>query len=125
MTPSVPSKFDLFALVLGSLLVACNLVLQFLDWVTTFVGFSMGISEKNPGTLWLISKVGNEYLGISIEKIVYVSLFILSFFAIRVIVGSQRFFEKSLALILLYAVLLLVILVYVGTVAANFRAIGW
>ena len=123
-TPPSRSKSDSVAVIFGTFLVISNLVLQGLDWITTFIGFSRGLSEGDYDTRWLIAKTGNEYLGVSIEKTIYILIFVLCFFLMNVILRTKRRLLRPYAFVLLYLFMLGVLVVLVQTIVANFAALG-
>ncbi len=67
-------------LTLASLLVIWNLVLQGLDWISSFVGYSRGVSEVNGPTLLLWKLFfDNLYFAISVEKAAYIAFYVCVF----------------------------------------------
>ena len=106
------------------MLIICNLVLQALDWITSSIGFYMGEQETNPVTLLLIKSVGNEYVGIAIEKIAYIALFIGILFLVKALMRAKGVILKYGGLILVSAFLIFFIIEYVIVVSANLTALG-
>src|SRR5208283_5890474 len=100
--------------VLASLLVAFNLVLQFIDWITSFIGYSRGLFESNVPTLFLIRVFGNRYLAVSIEKIGYIALFLAFYYYIPKVIDAKPSYARNTALSLLYVVMFYMAFYYAG-----------
>lgn len=99
--------------------------MQVLDWITSTVGYSRGIPDKNWATLWLIRTIGNEYVALGVEKIAYIGTFVSVFFLMRRALGIKSPSVRYPVLILVDLFLLSLVLGYCFAVAANFGAIGW
>ena len=111
--------------VFSSSLVAFNLVLQAGDWVTSWVGYYRGAQETNPVTLWLIKAVGNDYIGISIEKVAYIAMFIGICLLMRALLKVKGTITKYGGLICLGAFLIFCIIEFAIVVSANMAALGF
>jgi len=106
-------------------LVVCNLALQALDWITSSIGYYRGGQESNSVTLWLIKAAGNDYVGIGVEKIAYIALFVGIFFLMKALMKVKGTFLKYGGLIWVSAFLIFFIIEYVIVVSTNLTAIGF
>lgn len=98
--------------------------MQVLDGLTTFIAFTRGLLEANPYTIWLIRVIGNEYLGVGIEKIAYI---ILGLFILWIIRRFSRLRDRPLRVVgvgLFDTVLVFLALSVGQVVLTNFATIG-
>jgi hypothetical protein len=73
---------------LGTPLLWANLALQLLNGLTSFIALQRGFTEINPYTLWLIGEVGNAYLGVGVQTLLFMGLFVLVFYLARAVAGA-------------------------------------
>ena len=111
----------------GLILAAFNVVINILDLVTTFIGFSRGMPEQNGMASLFMNIVGNEYVGAVVIKGLLIAMFIFAYRAIRAVERGdvQRTLKVVLSLLLLDSVLTLLAAYILTTVLGNFIAIGW
>ena len=127
MGGQVAARYMTLLRTIGLLLVVSNVLLQILDWATTFVGYQMGLREVNGPTLWLIGVIGDRYLAVSLEKVAYILVLIFILVLTNGLTraaGSRRVNARYASLALLDVFLVSLAVVYVGTVAANIQALG-
>jgi len=109
----------------GLILVIFNLIVNPLDLVTTFIGFSRGISEQNNMASIFMRIVGNEYIGAVIIKAVLMIFFIIAYPAIKAAERKKGSLSNILSLALVDSVMAYLAFVVLITVEGNFIALGW
>jgi uncharacterized membrane protein len=124
MSSAVPTMNRTLGLI-GSWLVALNIIVNIVDLVTTFIGFSRGMSEQNNVPSLLMNALGNKYLVAILLKALFFSLCGLAYFAIKT---AQKKNDAQIMDVLGVAFVDLV-LVFTGfwileTVVGNFVALG-
>ncbi len=122
---SIRSTIERTLVVSGSFLIISNLVLQVVDWVTSFIGYYRGGNEVNSGTLWLISFFGDKYIGISVEKIILIAILVFGFYAIKVLVRRREPITEFVGLVVINAVLIAFLLRYLMDMWSNLTALGF
>jgi hypothetical protein len=109
----------------GLTFVTLNLIINPIDLVTTFIGFSRGMLEQNSRSLSFMSIVGNDYVGAVVIKAVLITLCVLSY---RAMVALKK--KRNIGLVDIIGVtaidlaLLYIAFMVLIAVVGNFVALG-
>lgn len=101
-------------------------ILNTLDLVTTFIGFSRGMPEQNRFPRAFMEFVGNEYAGAILIKVAVYSLILVLYFVIKRTKGNDDQ-QSGIFVGLLFdnAIVIYVGYYLIGTVLGNFLALGF